>query len=129
VHDHDEVDSGQAEGRLDGGADAVGLVLGRDDDRGVARRHDFLAMRNSCGTSSCTVKTESSPVTCRIFCTAGRGAATSRVPPRSFSRLRADSSTFIPVESQKSTADMSMTTRPGPTWSRRVNSDCSWGAV
>src|ERR1035441_1619877 len=61
--------------------------------------------------SPTSVNTESRPVTWRILRTAGLGEAISSSPPRSRTRRRQDRSTFMPVESQKSTPDMSITTR------------------
>ncbi len=80
---------------------------------------------------SATVNTASRPVTDKILRTAGCGAASSSSPPRSRAWRRHDSSTFMPVESQKSTPDMSTTTRdagavPAIT---AASSDCSRGAV
>jgi hypothetical protein len=82
-------------------------------------------------SASATVKTASSPVTERILRTAGCGAASSSSPPRSRARRSEDSSTFMPVESQNSTPDMSTTTRGA--WAARAmtpaSSLCSRGAV
>ena len=60
----------------------------------------------------------------------GKGAAISSSPPRSRARRRQESSTFMPVESQNSTPDMSITTRGGmPSASSPASSLCSRGAV
>ena len=80
--------------------------------------------------SSWTVKTDARPVTSRILRTGARGAASARSPPRSQAWRCAASSTFIPVESQNSTPDISTTTRAGS--ADRIaasNSLCSRGAV
>jgi len=80
---------------------------------------------------SATVKTASRPVTERIFRTAGRGAASSSSPPRSRAWRKQERSTFMPVESQNSTPDMSMMTRDsGAALAMTAASSlCSRGAV
>src|SRR5262249_14527694 len=147
--DHDDqVYPGQRGGTGHGPLDAVGLRRGPEDDGGVrgGRPSRVLERRAggprarvrmggrygpaTAGKSSWMVNTDWSPVTSRILRTDGRGAARVSSPPRSAATRCAASSTFMPVESQNSTADMSTTICAGlPADRADVSSLCSLGAV